>query len=227
MEERAPWLLVGLGNPGREYAANRHNVGFMVVERWLDRHWPSGVSDPWREKFHGRYAVGQGSFGRCIVLQPWTYMNRSGKSVLAAAQFFRVPASQVVVVYDEIDFEFGRVAIKKGGGHGGHNGIRDLVAQLPSKDFARIRVGVGRPTRGNDVAKWVLGDFAGPDLAELPDVIDRAETAASAVLERGVAAAMNAINQTPAKPKPPKKPAKPAKPDPDGSAPDGSGSEKA
>lgn len=198
MDERAPWLLVGLGNPGREYAANRHNVGFMVVERWLDRHWPPGISDPWREKFHGRYAVGQGSFGRCIVLQPQTYMNRSGKSVLAAAQFFRVPPQQIVVAYDEIDFEFGRIAVKNGGGHGGHNGIRDLVTLLPSKDFLRVRVGVGRPSRGGDVAGWVLGNFAGTDLAELPDVVDRAEQAVSAIIERGVGPAMNEFNQAPA-----------------------------
>ncbi|MBL4688571.1 MAG: aminoacyl-tRNA hydrolase [Nannocystaceae bacterium] len=198
MDERAPWLLVGLGNPGREYAANRHNVGFMVVERWLDRHWPPGISDPWREKFHGRYAVGQGSFGRCIVLQPHTYMNRSGKSVLAAAQFFRVPPQQIVVAYDEIDFEFGRIAVKNGGGHGGHNGIRDLVTLLPSRDFLRVRVGVGRPTRGGDVAGWVLGNFVGTDLAELPDVVDRAEQAVSAIVERGVGPAMNEFNQAPA-----------------------------
>ncbi|MEM6993013.1 MAG: aminoacyl-tRNA hydrolase [Myxococcota bacterium] len=197
MEERAPWLLVGLGNPGPKYAGNRHNVGFMVAERWLDRHWPPGISDPWRDKFHGRYAVGQGPFGRCIVLQPQTYMNRSGKSVLAAAQFYRVPPQQIIVAYDEIDFDFGRVAIKKGGGHGGHNGIRDLVTLLPSKDFLRIRVGVGRPPRGGDVSNWVLGNFAGTDAAELPDIIDRAEQAASAIMEHGVGPAMNEFNQTP------------------------------
>lgn len=204
VEERAPWLLVGLGNPGREYEANRHNIGFMVVERWLDRHWPPGIGDPWRDKFQGRYAVGQGSFGRCVVLQPQTYMNRSGKSVLAAAQFFRVPPEQIIVAYDEIDFAFGRVGVKKGGGHGGHNGIRDLVTLLPSKEFVRVRVGVGRPGPGGNVSSWVLGNFAGDDATKLPDLIDRAEQAVCAVMEKGVGPAMNAFNQS-ASPKPKKK----------------------
>ena len=206
-DEAAPWLVVGLGNPGAEYAGNRHNVGFMAVERWLDRHWPAGIGDPWRDKFHGRYASTQGSFGRAYVLQPQTFMNRSGKSVLAAAQFFRVPVKQIVVVYDEIDFPFGRIAIKKGGGHGGHNGIRDMVTLLPSPDFIRVRVGVGRPVRGGDVSGWVLGNFRDNDLAELPEVLDRAEAAISAIVEHGVAKAMNAINQTADKPAKPAKPA--------------------
>ena len=207
MDERAPWLVVGLGNPGAEYANNRHNIGFMVAERFLDRHWPEGIGDPWRDKFHSRYAITQGSFGRAVVLQPQTYMNRSGKAVLAAMQFFRVPIQQIVVVYDEIDFPFGRLAIKKGGGHGGHNGIRDLVTLLPSQDFARVRVGVGRPDKGGDVSKWVLSNFSGVDLAELPDLVDRAEAAVSAILDKGVGKAMNEFNTTP-------KPAKPAKPKP-------------
>ena len=195
MDESTPWLLVGLGNPGRQYAANRHNVGFMVVARWLDRHGPAGVGEAWREKFHGRCAVVSGPFGRCVVLQPQTYMNRSGKSVLAAAQFHRVAPERIVVVYDEIDFAFGRLAIKKGGGHGGHNGIRDLVTLLPSKEFVRVRVGIGRPRAGGDVSKWVLDDFAGDDLAALPDLVDRAEAAVSAIVEQGLARAMNTFNQ--------------------------------
>lgn len=198
--DRAPWLLVGLGNPGAGYAGNRHNIGFMAVERWLDRHWPPGISDPWREKFHGRYAQASGSFGKCIVLQPQTYMNRSGKSVLAAAQFYRVPPEQMIVLYDEIDFEFGRLAIKKGGGHGGHNGIRDIIDCLPSKEFLRIRLGVGRPDKGNNVSKWVLSDFVGADAAELPDLLDRAEAAVSTIMDKGLAVAMNAFNQAAKKP---------------------------
>ena len=196
MSEESPWLLVGLGNPGREYAHNRHNIGFMTVERWLDRHWPPGVGDPWREKFHGRVAMGQGGFGRCVVLQPQTYMNRSGKSVVAASQFYRTPPERIIVAHDELDFEFGRVAIKAGGGHGGHNGLRDIAGLLGSRDFLRIRVGIGRPLKGGNVSKWVLSDFTTEEAAELPDVVDRAAEAIDATLERGVAAAMNAFNQT-------------------------------
>lgn len=203
MDEAAPWLLVGLGNPGREYAHNRHNVGFMAVERWLDRHLPAGTGSPWREKFHGRTASlsiagsGSGSGGsmRVVVLEPQTFMNRSGRSVVAASQFHRVPPQQQVVVHDELDFDFGRVAVKKGGGHGGHNGLRDIIGQSGSPEFVRIRIGIGRPTRGGDVAGWVLQDFDASDRAALPEVLDRACHAITTVLTRGLAAAMNDINR--------------------------------
>lgn len=190
----APWLLVGLGNPGREYAHNRHNVGFMAVERWLDRQLPAGVGSPWREKFHARVATTTVAGQRVVVIEPQTYMNRSGKSVIAAMQFHRAPPAQLVVVHDELDFEFGRLAVKRGGGHGGHNGLRDIMGQLGHGDFVRVRLGIGRPTRGGDVAGWVLQGFDAVDGAALPDLLDRAGHAITAVLTRGVAAAMNEIN---------------------------------
>ena len=196
MSDTAPWLLVGLGNPGSEYAKNRHNVGFMAVERWLDRHGTAGA-DGWRDKFHSAFSSVSGAFGRCVLLQPQTFMNRSGKAVSAAATFFRIPPTKIVVVHDELDFEFGRLAVKKGGGHGGHNGLRDIIAATGSRDFVRVRVGIGRPPRGNmDVSAWVLKDFSAAEAAELSDVVDRAQAAATAVFTRGVAAAMNEYNQT-------------------------------
>lgn len=197
MADDAPWLVVGLGNPGREYANNRHNIGFMVAERFVERHGTPGVGDPWREKFHGRYAMVTVSGTRVVVLQPLEYMNRSGKGVVAASQFFRVPAEQIVVVHDELDFDFGRVAIKNGGGHGGHNGLRDIVTLLGSADFVRIRTGIGRPETGDNVSKWVLSDFDSVDAAQLPDILQRAEQAVTAVVNDGVKAAMNAINSKP------------------------------
>lgn len=196
-QDDAPWLLVGLGNPGREYAHNRHNVGFMVVERWLDDRLPPGVVASWREKFHARTASASVGSQRVVLLEPQTFMNRSGKSVVAAAQFHRVPPGRIVVVHDELDFELGRVAVKLGGGHGGHNGLRDIIAQSGTSDFVRIRVGIGRPLRGGDVSRWVLTDFDPHDAAILPDVVDRAAQAVTAVISDGVRAAMNAINQSP------------------------------
>lgn len=193
-EAAPPWLLVGLGNPGREYAHNRHNVGFMAVERWLDRQLPAGVGSPWREKFHARIATVSLSGVRVVVLEPQTYMNLSGRSVVAALQFHRVPPQQLVVVHDELDFEFGRLAVKKGGGHGGHNGLRDISAQLGHGDFTRVRVGIGRPTRGGDVSGWVLQDFGSDDAAALPELLDRACHAITAILTKGLAAAMNEVN---------------------------------
>jgi PTH1 family peptidyl-tRNA hydrolase len=194
MAETAPWLVVGLGNPGAKYAANRHNVGFMVVQAWADRFSPPPV---WREKFKARFASINERFGRAIALEPQTYMNRSGESVSAAASFHRVPAERIVVVHDELDFEFGRVAIKSGGGHGGHNGLRDIVARLGSRDFPRIRIGIGRPTRG-DVSGWVLSDFSTAERAELDDVVDTGRRALDCILEQGVQAAMNEFNRLPA-----------------------------
>lgn len=196
MADASPWLLVGLGNPGREYAHNRHNVGFMVVERWVDRHLPAGLDAPWREKFHARTASLSAGGSRVVVLAPQTFMNRSGKSVVAAIQFFRVPPQQIVVVHDELDFEPGRVAVKEGGGHGGHNGLRDIIAQSGHSDFVRIRVGIGRPLRDGNVSQWVLTDFDEHDAAILPDVVDRAQQAVTAVIQDGVRAAMNTFNQT-------------------------------
>jgi PTH1 family peptidyl-tRNA hydrolase len=190
-----PWLLVGLGNPGSEYAGHRHNVGAMVVERWVDRHGVAGA--PWREKFKARTQTVSVGADRVVALLPQTYMNRSGGSVGPAAAFFHVPPPKIIVVHDEIDFVLGRIAIKHGGGHGGHNGLRDLVASLPSADFLRIRVGVGRPTRG-EVADWVLSDFAANERStELPDMIERAESAITAIVRDGLAVAMNAINTKP------------------------------
>ncbi len=193
MSETAPWLLVGLGNPGPRYAKTRHNVGFMVVEAWLSRHPTPGASE-WRDKFHARCATASGPGGRCVVLQPQTFMNRSGKSVAAAASFYRVPLDRIIVVHDELDFDFGRVAIKVGGGHGGHNGLRDIVETLGANGFLRVRVGVGRPARG-DVTSWLLSDFGPEDAAELPDLVDRAQEAVTCIMTLGVTAAMNKFNQ--------------------------------
>lgn len=197
MAENTPWLLVGLGNPGAKYAAHRHNIGFQVVERWLDRHGTPGASD-WREKFDARYAVVAGDFGRCVVLQPQTYMNRSGKSVAAAQTFYRVPAERIIVVHDELDFPFGRVAVKAGGGHGGHNGLRDIIAVSGTRDFVRVRAGIGRPPPGRaDVSSWVLSDFGPDDAVLVPDLLDRAQAAVTTVMSHGLAAAMNEFNQPP------------------------------
>lgn len=193
MAETAPWLVVGLGNPGPKYAQNRHNVGFMVVQAWVDGFSPPPV---WRDKFNGRFASINERFGRAIALAPQTYMNRSGESVSAAASFHRIPVAKVVVIHDELDFEFGRVAVKAGGGHGGHNGLRDIVTHLGSRDFTRIRVGIGRPSRG-DVSSWVLSDFSTAEHAELDDVVGIARRALDCILEQGVQAAMNDFNRLP------------------------------
>jgi PTH1 family peptidyl-tRNA hydrolase len=196
MSDSSSWLLVGLGNPGREYAGNRHNVGFMAVEQWLAHKTLASGGPAWRDKFHGRIASTPTGPHRTHVLEPQTYMNRSGQSVAAAARFHQVPPARIVVVHDELDFPFARLALKQGGGHGGHNGLRDIIATLGSPEFVRIRVGIGRPTRG-DVSRWVLSDFDASDRAELPTLLDRVETAIDALQRDGLVAAMNVVNVEP------------------------------
>ena len=192
MTDAAPWLLVGLGNPGSRYAGNRHNVGFMVTDAWALRH--AGPGAGWRSKWQAKVMSVRAPGGRCVLLQPQAYMNRSGSAVAQAAAFHRVPLERVLVVHDELDFPFGRVAIKRGGGHGGHNGLRDLMRHLPGPQFVRVRVGISRPTHG-EVSDWVLSDFSGEDAAFLPETIDRAVTAVDAIFAHGVSAAMNDFNR--------------------------------
>lgn len=192
MADATPWLVVGLGNPGPRYARTRHNVGAMAVDAWCD----SFVPRPsWSQKWNALTTnVAQGGL-RCVVLKPQTFMNRSGHSVVPAAQFHRVPAAQLLVVHDEIDFPSGRLAVKKGGGHGGHNGLRDIMQQLGSGEFLRLRLGVGRPVHG-EVADYVLSDFSADERITVDDLLARAVQAITCVTTEGVVTAMNKFNTT-------------------------------
>jgi peptidyl-tRNA hydrolase, PTH1 family len=156
-------LVVGLGNPGREYARNRHNAGFMVVDELARRHGGS-----WRSKFSGHVAEIRLEGHKLALLKPETYMNESGRSVAAAAQFFKVAPDSVLVVHDEGDFDLGRLELKFGGGLAGHNGLRSIAQHLKTQDFLRLRIGVGRPERGDrrPLADYVLADFEPQDDAE-------------------------------------------------------------
>src|SRR5919202_180659 len=149
-------LVVGLGNPGREYARHRHNVGWMVVDELARRH---GAS--WRGKFSGRLADVRIDGHRVALLKPETYMNESGRAVAAAARFYKVDPDAILVVHDEIDLEHGRLQARRGGGLAGHNGLRSVASHLRTPDFLRLRVGVGRPARGDprSPADYVLSDF--------------------------------------------------------------------
>jgi PTH1 family peptidyl-tRNA hydrolase len=156
-------LVVGLGNPGREYARNRHNVGWLVVDEVARRHDAS-----WREKFSGRLAELRIDDHRVALLKPETYMNDSGNAVGAALRFFKLEPDAVLVVHDEVDLEHGRLQARLGGGLAGHNGLRSIAAHLKTPEFMRLRVGVGRPGRGDPrpVADYVLSDFDSADDAE-------------------------------------------------------------
>jgi PTH1 family peptidyl-tRNA hydrolase len=196
-------LVVGLGNPGKKYEKNRHNVGFMVVERLARSH---GLPDL-KEKFSALWTKGEitlsgmgaglGSTTRSPValLEPQTFMNLSGDSVQPAAAFLKIGPPNVIVVHDELDLPWLDVRLKVGGGHAGHNGLRSIIQRFGA-DFVRVRVGVGRPPAGfqGDVADYVLRDFDASEKAQLPDVVDRACAAVEKVLARGIDEAMNAFN---------------------------------
>lgn len=187
----SPFLVCGLGNPGPAYRHNRHNVGFMVVERLADR---LGAG-PFRAKFKGEFCRGRLDDHDVVLLKPHTFMNVSGESVRPAMDFFKVPPSRLVVVHDELDLPFGTVRVKLGGGTAGHNGLKSLVSHCGTPDFVRVRVGIGRPRSG--VAHGhVLGDFSAQESAELEDVLERATAAVADIPIVGVSEAMNRHNRS-------------------------------
>jgi len=161
-------LVVGLGNPGAEYANNRHNIGFMAVDEIVRRH---GFSAFRKSKFHGEVAEGNLDGEKVLVLKPMTYMNDSGRSVQAAMTFYKVAPEDVLVIHDEIDLAGGRVRVKRGGGHAGHNGLRSIHAHVGA-DYARVRLGVGHPGEKDKVAGHVLKDFAKAERDWVDRVID-------------------------------------------------------
>ena len=183
-------LVAGLGNPGREYGQTRHNVGFMVAEEVARRH---GAS--FRSKFSGSLAQLRLHEKRVALLEPLTYMNESGRSVAAAVRFFKLPLEALLVVHDEVDLEIGRLQARLGGGLAGHNGLRSISRQLGSGEFLRLRVGVGRPERGDPrpVADFVLSPF--PPEVDVEAVVARAADAVETLASEGLEAAQRRFNE--------------------------------
>jgi peptidyl-tRNA hydrolase, PTH1 family len=183
-------LVAGLGNPGGEYADTRHNVGFMVADELARRHGGS-----WRAKFSGDLAEVRLDSLRLAVLKPQTYMNESGRSVGAAVRFFKVDPEVLLVVHDEVDLEPGRLQARLGGGLAGHNGLRSVAQHLGTPEFARLRIGVGRPQRGDPrpVADFVLSPF--PPEVDVEGLVARAADAVETVAREGVEEAQNRFNE--------------------------------
>ena len=182
-------LVVGLGNPGREHVRDRHNVGWMVVDELARRHGGS-----WRGKFSGRLAEIRIDGRRVALLAPETYMNESGRSVSAAARFYKLEPDAVLVVHDEGDFDLGRLQARAGGGLAGHNGLRSIAQSLGTQEFLRLRIGVGRPQRGDrrPLADYVLSDFEPHEDADA--IVARAADAVELVLRDGLEAAQRVVN---------------------------------
>ncbi|WP_309135061.1 aminoacyl-tRNA hydrolase [Cellulomonas sp.] len=192
-----PWLVVGLGNPGDRYAGNRHNVGQMVLDelaRRVGASFGAGRSGGLLSR-RPQAAVAEARLGvlpggapgpRVVLAKPTTYMNTSGGPVSALVKYYDVPLERVVLVHDELDIPFADVRLKRGGGEGGHNGLRDTTKALGTKDYLRVRVGVGRPPGRMDPADFVLRDFAKAELKDLPWLVDRAADAVEAVVLEGL-----------------------------------------
>jgi len=185
------WLVVGLGNPGATYAGNRHNVGQMVIDVLAHRLGASFKS----HKAGAVVAEGQLMPGgpKLVLAKPGTYMNVSGGPIAQLAKFYKVAPDHVIVLHDELDIEFDTVRIKAGGGHGGHNGLRDTIARIGA-DFIRVRVGIGRPPGRMDAADFVLKDFGATERQTLPVLLEEAADAVEAIVRSGVLAAQNTVN---------------------------------
>ena len=184
-------LICGLGNPGPEHAKDRHNAGFLVVEHLAARLGAKLDS----VKFDGRLGVAEAGKQKLLLLLPLTYMNLSGQCVAAAVRFYKLTAAQLLVVHDELDFTFGRLQLKEGGGTAGHNGLRSIVASLGEDGFARLRVGVGKPEGKQQTVGHVLSGFNKQERAALPELLERAADAAFGWATLPFAEAMNRFNR--------------------------------
>ncbi|MCT9626526.1 aminoacyl-tRNA hydrolase [Pseudarthrobacter sp. SL88] len=181
------WLIVGLGNPGAQYQGNRHNIGQMVLDELAGRIGAGFKSHKARAQVvEGRLGIGG---PRVVLAKPMTYMNVSGGPVSSLTNFYGITPDHVVAVHDEIDIPFNTVKLKIGGGEGGHNGLRDISKALATKDYVRVRVGVGRPPGRMDTADYVLRDFGTAELKELPFLLDEAADAVELLLRDGLTAA--------------------------------------
>jgi peptidyl-tRNA hydrolase, PTH1 family len=192
-------LVVGLGNPGSDYARNRHNIGFMAADVLVRRH----SFGPWRSKFQAAMAEGMVGGEKVVVLKPQTYMNLSGQSVQAAARFLKIPVDDVIVIHDELDIAPGRLKVKRGGGAGGHNGLKSIDAHL-GQNYRRVRLGIGHPGDRNLVSGYVLHDFAKADEAWLIPVLDAVADTFAMLVAGDDAGFMTRVAHLTAPPKPKK-----------------------
>lgn len=188
---RGPQLVVGLGNPGPNYAKTRHNLGFLVADLLADR---MGSNFKVHKRSGAEVSTGRLG-GRPVVLaKPRTFMNESGRQIGPLAQFYSVQPADIIVVHDELDLDFGRIRLKIGGGEGGHNGLRSVAAALGTKDFQRVRIGIGRPPGRKDPAAHVLENFTAAERAEVPTICEQAADATELLVELGLEAAQNQVH---------------------------------
>ena len=185
-----PWLVVGLGNPGPEYARNRHNAGFMIIDLLATR-----IGARFGRHRGAIAQVAEGHLGmggpRLVLAKPMTFMNLSGGPAAALSRFYKIPAERIVALHDELDIPYGQIRLKLGGGEGGHNGLRSLSRSLGTRDYLRVRFGIGRPPGRQDPADYVLSDFSTVERKELDLLVDRAADATEVILTSGLERAQN------------------------------------
>lgn len=186
-----PLLVVGLGNPGPAYAKTRHNVGFMVADVLAAR---IGSAFKVHKKSGAEVITGRLAGAPVVLAKPRCYMNESGRQVGPLAKFYSVPPGRIVVIHDELDIDFGRIRLKVGGGEGGHNGLRSVASALSSKDFQRVRIGVGRPPGRKDPAAFVLEAFTAAERTELPTICEQAADATELLIAQGLEPAQNTVH---------------------------------
>ncbi|MCB0330858.1 MAG: aminoacyl-tRNA hydrolase [Bdellovibrionales bacterium] len=195
-------LIVGLGNPGKEYEKTRHNAGFMVVDQLHEAFGGASLSGGWSSKFQGLHTKVRDGDRKILLLKPETFMNLSGKSVQQAAKFFQIPVERICVVHDDLDFPLGTCRLRLGGGDGGHNGLKSITQQMGSKNYLRLRFGIGRPNipEKADISRdfvhsWVLGAFSSGEKPALELAIEGAVKALEQLLRDGFERTQNNINQ--------------------------------
>ena len=185
------WLIVGLGNPGKEYEKTRHNAGWRAIDIVAEK---LGCKID-KAKFQGLYGQTKYAEGKLFLLKPLTYMNLSGRSVLQLSAYFHVPPQRIIVLFDDISLEPGRLRIRSDGSAGGHNGIKSIIAELGSQDFPRVKIGVGaKANPSQDLADWVLSSMSAPEEKALVSALERAADAALCIVDKGVPEAANRFN---------------------------------
>ena len=184
------WLIAGLGNPGAKYEHTRHNMGFLTVDLLAE---DAGVKLN-KVKFKSAYNILTFADARCLVMKPQTYMNLSGEAVREAAQFYKIPAGRVLVIYDDVSLPVGKIRVRPTGSAGGHNGIKNIIAHLGTQDFPRVKIGTGAPGEGGDMIDWVIGVPSQKEREALLESFQRAIEAAACIIEHGCQKAMNDFN---------------------------------
>ncbi len=184
------WLIAGLGNPGQKYEKTRHNMGFLAVDLLAEE---KGVKLN-KVKFKAAYNLIDFGGARCLVMKPQTYMNLSGEAVREAAQFYKIPADHVLVIYDDVSLPLGKLRVRPTGSAGGHNGVRNIIAHLGTQDFPRVKVGTGAPGEDGNMIDWVVGVPSQSERKVLLEACQRAVRAAECVIEQGCQKAMNSFN---------------------------------